>query len=89
MPETLAHANIYTEEDYYSLPENVRAELIGGQFYYMAAPSRAHQEILNFINTEINIYLRSKNSPCKAIRLLLPLSCSQKMTETWWNRISV
>ena len=65
MPETLAHANIYTEEDYYSLPENVRAELIGGQFYYMAAPSRAHQEILNFINTEINIYLRSKNSPCK------------------------
>ena len=65
MSETLAHANIYTEEDYYSLPENVRAELIDGQFYYMAAPSRVHQEILNFINTEINLYLRSKNGSCK------------------------
>ena len=63
MSETLAHANIYTEEDYYSLPENVRAELIDGQFYYMAAPSRVHQEILNFINTEINLYLRSKVYP--------------------------
>lgn len=29
----------YTENDYYNLPENVRAELIDGQFYDMAAPS--------------------------------------------------
>ncbi len=65
MSEALAHANIYTEEDYYNLPENVRAELIDGQIYYMAAPSRIHQEILNFMNTEINIYLRSKKGPCK------------------------
>ena len=36
----------YTEEDYYSLGEDIRAELINGQFYYMAAPSRIHQEIL-------------------------------------------
>ena len=42
MSEALAHANIYTEEDYYNLPENVRAELIDGQIYYMAAPSRVH-----------------------------------------------
>ncbi len=65
MSEVLAHANIYTEEDYYNLPENVRAELIDGQIYYMAAPSRVHQEILNYMNTEINIYLRSKKGPCK------------------------
>ena len=31
----------------------------------MAAPSRVHQEILNYMNTEINIYLRSKKGPCK------------------------
>ncbi len=48
MSEAFAHANIYTEEDYYNLPENVRAELIDGQIYYMAAPSRVHQEILGF-----------------------------------------
>ena len=65
MSEALAHANIYTEEDYYNLPENVRAELIDGQIYYMAAPSRIHQKILNFMNTEINIYLRSKDGPCE------------------------
>ena len=65
MSEALAPANIYTEEDYYNLPENVRAELIDGQIYYMSAPSRIHQEILNFMNTEINIYLRSKKGPCK------------------------
>lgn len=65
MSEALAKTNIYTENDYYNLPENVRAELIDGQIYYPAAPSRAHQEMLNFINTEINIYLRSKKGPCR------------------------
>ena len=65
MSEALAHANIYTEEDYYNLPENVRAELIDGQIYYMAAPSRIHQKILNFLNTEINIYIRSKDGSCE------------------------
>lgn len=56
---------IYTESDYYALPEDIRAELIDGQIYYQAAPSRVHQEILNYLNTEINIYLRSKDGPCK------------------------
>ena len=61
----LVQPKLYTEEDYYNLPENVRAELIDGQFYYMAAPSRIHQKILNYLNTEINIYIRSKNGSCE------------------------
>ena len=65
MSEALAHANIYTEEDYYNLPENVRAELIDGQIYYMAAPSRIHQEILMFLSNTIFNYLNSKKGPCK------------------------
>ena len=65
MSEALAHANIYTEEDYYNLPENVRAELIDGQIYYMSAPSRIHQEILSFLHLEIGNYLRSQNGSCK------------------------
>ncbi|MCD7882729.1 MAG: Uma2 family endonuclease [Lachnospiraceae bacterium] len=56
---------IYTEDDYWSLPETVRAELINGQLYYMAAPSRIHQEILNSLITEINIYIRSKHGSCR------------------------
>ena len=51
---------IYTESDYYALPEDVRAELIDGQIYYQAAPSRVHQEILNAVNNMIYNYLKSK-----------------------------
>lgn len=57
--------NDYTEDDYYSLPKDVRAELVDGQFYDMASPSRRHQEILNAINNEIYNYLKSKKGPCK------------------------
>lgn len=61
----LAQFKTYTEEDYYNLPEDIRAELIDGQIYYMSAPSRIHQEILNSINNTIYNYIRSKNGNCK------------------------
>lgn len=32
----------YTSEDYWNLPEGRRAELIDGQLYDMAPPSRVH-----------------------------------------------
>ena len=65
MSEVLAHANIYTEEDYDNLPENVRAELIDGQIYYMAAPSRIHQKILMFLSKTIANYIDSKDGSCE------------------------
>ena len=65
MSQTLARSDFYTENDYYNLPENVRAELIDGQFYDMAAPSRIHQEILSSLHLEIGNYLRSKKGSCK------------------------
>lgn len=52
----LAQLQTFTEEDYYNMPEDVRAELIDGQFYYMAAPSRIHQEILSFVFKKIAYY---------------------------------
>lgn len=61
----LAQLKTYTEEDYYNLPEDVRAELIEGQIYYMSAPNRIHQEVLNSINNTIYNYIRSKNGNCK------------------------
>lgn len=63
--QSLAQEKLYTEADYYNLPENVRAELIDGRIYYQSAPSRIHQEILNYLNTEINIYIRSKDGKCR------------------------
>ena len=41
----LLKENTYTIEDIYALPEGERAELIDGQIYYMAPPSRKHQRI--------------------------------------------
>ena len=55
----------YTEEDYYNSSEDVRAELIDGQFYDMASPSRIHQEILGFLFLGISSYIRSKKGDCR------------------------
>ena len=43
----------YTIDDIYDLPEGTRAELIDGQIYYMAPPSRRHQKILFSISRTI------------------------------------
>ncbi len=63
----LAHAQAksYSEEDYYELGENVRAELIDGQFYDMAAPSRIHQEILSRLHAIIYNYIDAKKGSCR------------------------
>jgi Uma2 family endonuclease len=56
---------IYTETDYYNLPEDIRVELINGQIYNQAAPSRIHQEILMFLSKLIANYIDSKGGSCK------------------------
>lgn len=55
----------YTEKDYYSLPEDVRAELINGRIYYQAAPSRKHQGVLMEISASIRNYIKEKNGDCR------------------------
>lgn len=61
----LPQEKTYTEEDYYNLPEDVRAELIDGQFYDMAAPNRIHQEILMELSATIRNYVKSKGGSCR------------------------
>lgn len=39
----LPQEQLYTTDDIYALPDGERAELIDGQIYYMAQPSRKHQ----------------------------------------------
>ena len=65
MQQALARTKIYTEDDYYRLPENIRAELIYGQFYDMSAPSRIHQRISMAISNEIANYIDRKNGSCE------------------------
>lgn len=61
----LSEERIYNEDDYNKLPEDIRAELIDGQIYYHAAPSRIHQEILMELAGTIRDYIRSKGGACK------------------------
>lgn len=62
---SLAQTNTYTIEDIYNLPEGERAELIDGQIYYMAPPSRQHQEISIEVSGTIKDYIRSHRGTCK------------------------
>ncbi len=55
----------YTTDDIYNLPDGERAELIDGQIYYMAPPTRKHQLIAGNLFTEINHYIKSKSGTCE------------------------
>lgn len=65
MSLALEQTDFYTEEDYYNLPEGVRAELIGGRFYDLAAPSRLHQRILGDLYAVIHEHIRSRKGDCE------------------------
>lgn len=65
MSQVFAQEKIYTEDDYYNLPEDVRAELIDGRIYYQAAPGRQHQTILSELHIAIGNYLKSKKGSCR------------------------
>lgn len=62
----LSQQKFYSETDYYNIPEDIRAELIDGQIYYQAAPSRIHQEILSELLIIIRQYIKSKGGLCRA-----------------------
>ena len=65
MTPALAHEKFYTIDDIYSLPEGSRAELIDGQIYYMAPPTRNHQEILSFLHAAIYNHITKNKGNCK------------------------
>ena len=59
----------YTIEDIYALPDGQRAELIDGQMYMMAPPTRRHQQILGALYRKVADYIDKKAAP---VRLILP-----------------
>ena len=63
--DALRKEETYTIDDIYALPDGERAELIDGKIYYMAPPNTRHQRILNFVNTEINVFIRKNNGECE------------------------
>ncbi len=61
----LPQKRIYTIDDIYALPDGERAELIDGQIYYMAPPSRKHQKILFSLSRTIADYIDQNNGKCE------------------------
>ncbi len=57
----------YTLEDYYALPDDIRAELIDGELIFLEAPSSIHQELIGELFFEIKLYIRTHNGPCKIL----------------------
>ena len=61
----LVKEHTYTIEDIFNLPDGRHAELIDGQIYDMAPPSRMHQEISFALSRKIADHIDSKNGSCK------------------------
>ena len=55
----------YTMEDIYNLPDGQRAELIDGELYMMATPSRIHQKFVMELSFRIREYIGNKNGDCE------------------------
>ena len=61
----------YTAEDYYTLPDEKRVELIDGVFYDMASPGSMHQILVSRIFMAFANYIDSNRGTC--IPLISPM----------------
>lgn len=55
----------YTTDYIYNLPEGQRAELIDGQIYDMAPPSRIHQQLVSGLHYKIRDYIEKNHGSCE------------------------
>ena len=60
---------VYTVRDIEALPEGKRAELIDGQMYEMASPSRTHQGLLGELYRIIANYVVEKGGLCEVYQI--------------------
>lgn len=72
----------YTSEDYWNLPEDRRAELIGGRFYDMAPPGFVHQKLVMELSGIIRDYIKSNKGECEIIPG--PFAVNLDADETNW-----
>ncbi len=56
---------LHTVSDIEGMDADVRAELIDGQIYYMAAPDTLHQDISMRLSVDISNYIRRNHKDCR------------------------
>ncbi len=64
-PMPLPEKKTYTSDDYWNLPDGERAELIDGQLYAMAPPSRVHQKLISKFTHVFESYIQSHRGDCE------------------------
>ncbi|MBQ2258073.1 MAG: Uma2 family endonuclease [Lachnospiraceae bacterium] len=71
---------LYTLDDYYRLPNDVRAELIDGRLFYMQSPTSAHQNIIGELYFATRLFIKEKNGTCQPFMapLDVQLDCDDK-----------
>lgn len=55
----------YTIDDIYNLPDGQRAELIDGELYMMATPTRIHQRLVMELSFRIRDYIGNNSGDCE------------------------
>jgi Uma2 family endonuclease len=56
---------VFTAADYWALPEGARAELIDGELWDLASPSRLHQEIVSELTMQFKNHIAANGGSCK------------------------
>jgi Uma2 family endonuclease len=55
----------YTVDDYRALPDDIRVELIDGNFIYMQAPKTIHQSIVGDVSYQFCDYIKKQKKTCR------------------------
>jgi len=67
-PEAITRPHrLYTVDDYYALPDDIRTELIDGVFYDMASPSVTHQLIIGELYLQFKACEKRHKGRCRVI----------------------
>ena len=61
----VAGGKMYTFEDILALPEGERAELIDGEMFMMASPTRGHEDAAIWLSSNIFNYIQGKKGKCR------------------------
>ena len=72
----------YTSEDYWNLPDGQRAELINGQLYNMAPPSRIHQKLVMELSGTFRNYILNRKGSCEVYPA--PFAVNLDANDTNW-----